>query len=51
MLGLENTAHLIAVERAGLIEVEGVVSMSDKKRPSLSLTQRGVDSQIVRQAA
>ena len=48
MLGLENTAHLIAVERAGLIEVEGPVSMSDEERPSLSLTQRGVERLVVR---
>lgn len=48
MLGLENTAHLVAPERAELIEVEEPVSMSDEERPGLSLTQRGVDRQVVR---
>jgi len=41
-------AHLVAVERAGLIEVEGLVSISDEERPSLSLTQRGVERMVVR---
>ena len=48
MVGLEHAAHLVAVERAGLIEVEGPVSMSDEERPSLSLTQRGVERLVVR---
>ena len=48
MLGLEHAAHIVAVERAGLIEVEGPVSMSDEERPSLSLTQRGVERLVVR---
>ncbi|CAM5527169.1 hypothetical protein TMEC54S_00194 [Thauera mechernichensis] len=48
MVGLEHAAHLVAVERAGLIEVEGLVSMSDEERPSLSLTQRGVERLVVR---
>lgn len=48
MVGLEHAAHLVAVERAGLIEVVGMVSMSDEERPSLSLTQRGVERLVVR---
>ncbi len=48
MLGLEHAAHRDAVERAGHIEVEGPVSMSDEARPSLSLTQRGMERLVVR---
>lgn len=48
MLGLEHAAHLVAVERAGLIKVGGVVSMSDEERLRPSLTQRGVERLVVR---
>ena len=48
MLGLEHAAHLVAVERAGLIEVVGMASMTDEEHPCLSLTQRGVEHLVVR---
>lgn len=49
MLGLERAAHLVAVERAGLIELLGAVSLSDEECPEFVLTQRGVERQVVGQ--